>query len=354
MIARATGKAMTMPDLLSIVEAAYSVDCPASSWTDRLLGAADGAIGAGLPGFASMFEAHPDGTITIDRDSAAGLRQPLAAFQPIFDGLTSAPPGWLSSYLLYGGGVARCLMTSEVDPSRTLTYRDDLARQGVHDGVNVVCVDLDRRGVLLSLGVPARTSVLPSTRGDLVRIATHILAALRLRARLATGPDQFDRHHAVLLQGGKLLHAEGAAALPGARRALQAAVRDVERARTFLRRRIPRALDLWKGLVSARWTLVDRFESDGKKYVVACENLPHAAAGFSMLTPTERSVVSYAVRGLSTKEIAYTLGISPTTVRILLMRAARRIGARSREGLLDLARRDVDLAKDTLRGRGGS
>jgi DNA-binding NarL/FixJ family response regulator len=56
----------------------------------------------------------------------------------------------------------------------------------------------------------------------------------------------------------------------------------------------------------------------------------------SKLTPTERCVVTCALRGFSTKEIAYTLGISDSTVRVLIMRAVRRYGYRSRRELMKL------------------
>ena len=137
-----------------------------------------------------------------------------------------------------------------------------------------------------------------------------------------------------------MLHAEGDAALATARRKLcRTAARDITHARTALRRGdAHRALGMWTGLVAAQWTLVDRFESDGERYVVARENTPQVN-GLVALTPTERLVVAYAARGSTTKEIAYTLGISATTVRVLLMRAARRYGVRSRKALLALGRR---------------
>ena len=83
----------------------------------------------------------------------------------------------------------------------------------------------------------------------------------------------------------------------------------------------------------------DRFESNGERYVVAKDNVPRLD-GLVALTPTERFVVAYAARGSTTKEIAYALGISATTVRVLLMRAARRYGVRSRKALLARARGD--------------
>ena len=58
--------------------------------------------------------------------------------------------------------------------------------------------------------------------------------------------------------------------------------------------------------------------------------------GIEALTSAERTVVGHAARGLSTKEIAYTLGISDTTVRVLLMRAARRCGVKDRRELMAL------------------
>jgi DNA-binding CsgD family transcriptional regulator len=333
-------------DVLSIVEAAYCLEEPQKQWAQRLLEVADRSVGRGLAGFACAFDAsRMDGTVAIDRASAAIINQPVELVHAIFDGLTLAAPGWLSPYFAGEGGAPRCLLTSEVDPRRKLNYRDRLARSGVHDGINLVCVDLDRRGLLLSLAIPAGTTIAPERRTDLVRAATHIQSALRLRARLAaespgapTGDRALESVDAVLTAEGKVLHAEGDAALATARRALQTAVRDITHARTALRGDSHRALRMWKGLVSAHWTLIDRFESDGERYVVARENVPQLK-GLAALTPTERFVVAYAARGFTTKEIAYTLGISAITVRVLLMRAARRYGVRSRKALLALGRR---------------
>jgi len=265
--------------------------------------------------------------------------------------LTLAPPGWLSGYLKDVSSAGRCLLTSEIDPQAKLSYRDELARTGVHDGINVCCLDLDREGVLLSLGIPSGNGFNLEMRQNLSRVATHVLAGLRLRKRLAasaappvTAASAPQAVGAVLSPAGALLHAEGEAKVAGARRALRTAVLDVERARTSLRNEPTPALALWKGLVSARWTLVDEFDSRGSKYVVARENAP-LPTGLVSLTPTERCVVTYAARGFSTKEVAYTLGISATTVRVLLMRAVRRCGVRSREELLQLCRDSSDATR---------
>lgn len=91
----------------------------------------------------------------------------------------------------------------------------------------------------------------------------------------------------------------------------------------------------WNGSVASRWTLVASFERDGERYVVAREILP-SRRGPGALTDRERVVLACVARGCSTKEAAYELGISDSTVRVMLMRAARRCGAKDRHHLLEL------------------
>ena len=326
-------------DLLSIVEAAYAVERSAEVWTRSLLDAADQSFGEGLAAFACTLEMNEQGLI-VDRTSASSIRQGPEVAHAIFEGLARLPPEWLTVYLNAPDTSTLCQMTSEVDPNSHLSYRAGLLENGIADGINIGCVDLDRRGVLVSLGVRGRTTMTPELRQNLKKVGTHILAGFRLRRRLGVDRSS-DSADAVLSADGKLLHAQGDASLQEARQALQLAARNIERARGTSRLDVPAALNLWKGLVASRWTLIDSFDAQGNKYIVARENVPHTH-GLSQLTLTERCVVTYAARGFSDKEIAYTLGISDSTVRVLVMRSVRRCGLRDRDELLSYARRLED------------
>jgi two-component system nitrate/nitrite response regulator NarL len=55
--------------------------------------------------------------------------------------------------------------------------------------------------------------------------------------------------------------------------------------------------------------------------------------GLDILTERERQVVACLARGNSTKEVGFALGIANATVRVLLARAASKLGVRSREAL---------------------
>jgi DNA-binding NarL/FixJ family response regulator len=71
----------------------------------------------------------------------------------------------------------------------------------------------------------------------------------------------------------------------------------------------------------------------GTEHVVVHE--PHLPDnGLESLTVRERQVVECLARGYSTKEVGFALGIADATVRVLLARAAGKLGVRSREALL--------------------
>lgn len=116
--------------------------------------------------------------------------------------------------------------------------------------------------------------------------------------------------------------------LDEARDALSVAAARIEEARILPGGPDPaNAAGAWKGLVATRWKLVDEFERDGKRYVVAQQNTPEVDAE---LSPRERAVVAAAAMGHHDKLIAYDLGVADSTVRVLMFRATRKLRAANR------------------------
>jgi len=175
----------------------------------------------------------------------------------------------------------------------------------------------------------------PDVRGLFPRIASHLAAAQRLRRRLGLANSAESAEAVLSPDGHRVEHAIGTATSHIAQDALRAAAVRIDRARGKIRTSDPeRALDGWKALVAARWTLLDHFESDGRRYILARENEPVPAGAAAELSARERQVLANAALGRSNKEIAYALGLAPSTVRVLLTRAARKLGASSRAELL--------------------
>ena len=110
------------------------------------------------------------------------------------------------------------------------------------------------------------------------------------------------------------------------------AVKQRERARTKQRHDPDGALTLWEGLVAGRWSLVDRFESDGKRFVVAHRNDPDVGDPRG-LSRRERQVAEDLGLGRSVKEIAYLLGISASAVSNAVARALAKLGLAGRAEL---------------------
>jgi DNA-binding CsgD family transcriptional regulator len=228
----------------------------------------------------------------------------------------------------------RSVAAASEDPifRKLLAVREQLYPKGVRDFVVINAFDSSGIGVLVGSPTPEEVTISVADRRTWSRIAAHLSTALRLRRRRARPPI------ALLSPGGRVEHAEGDAQAAPSRDALKEAVLRMERARGPMRRREPdAAVALWEPLVDARWTLLDSFESDGKRYVVAMENRA-AIPGPEVLSARERQVVALYALGQTNKLIAYELGLSDSTVRVLLSRAAKKLGVCNRRELVALYR----------------
>jgi len=307
-------------DLVAILEATYARAPSDEAWLEGVARATRSALDGGLGVGAYIYDLRE---LPMRASTFVNVESPLSA-EFVGAVVASATPDYVEkSWKTLSFGAA-----SEVPG-----YDDEIALKaffrpnGMEDMVAVNAYDpSEATGVWIGAPRKARHRVRKAERELWGRVSAHIANGYRLRRREAA-------LEAILTTTGKTVHAEGAAKLDDAREALSEAVRGVERARGVMRERDPDAAVVsWRALVSARWSLVDHFESDGKRYLVARTNEP-TPRGPTTLTDRERQIVSYAVLGHSAKLIAYELGIAPSTVRVLLARAARKLGAKTPDEL---------------------
>ncbi len=185
-------------------------------------------------------------------------------------------------------------------------------------------------GIMLNASLFAEETTTPAENRRWSRIVAHMAAGLRLRQNLEAWSLDHERVEAIFDGGGKLQDARDKARSDTARTRLQGAVRAIDRARTESGRAdADTSLGEWEALVSGRWSLVDRFDSDGRRFVVAVRNDP-AHPDPRGLTERERQIAEFLGLGHTTKQIAYRLGLSPSSVDNAISAAQDKLGLPSR------------------------
>lgn len=184
-------------------------------------------------------------------------------------------------------------------------------------------------------GLKTKRTFRPAERVMYQMISAHIKAGLRLRRRLPVhdGGVEAPAGGAVLSASGRVLHADGEATESEAVAELGERARRIDHARSRKSGRDEHALAVWQGLIQGRWSLVESFDVDGKRFLLAHRN-PEDVRDPRGLTSMESRVVGLACRGYSNALIAYHLGLAEGTVSSHLTRAMRKIGIRDRVELV--------------------
>jgi DNA-binding CsgD family transcriptional regulator len=316
-------------DWINIIEAAYRVDQDQDSWLAGVLDACRPALdrGAGIAGM--LYDASTRNELVPLRFMSVGGPEgisPALCVQQIEQGDLDA------QFVERTFGRLQCDLVSRTFGLRFPEVLAHLKQLGIKDMLAVNGTDPTLMGCFLTGNIPRRPVLTDGLHMSWSRIAAHLAAGYRLQRRLG---DNDAGDEAVITPGGRTEHAEGIAKAREARENLRDAVITLERVRGRMRKREPEeALRRWRALVDARWSLVDQFDSDGRRYVIAKRN---EAAGTQprQLSPRERQVLAYASLGHSNKVIAYELGLSASTVRVLLTRASRKLGVKGRQLVLD-------------------
>jgi DNA-binding CsgD family transcriptional regulator len=317
---------MGRESLLEIVEAIYRDEANDQEWMRGVVGAARDTLNFGMGVVGMPFDASQGG-VRVPWVAEVGTSKGAGADLVLEIMATAREDSRVSDVWR----MPLCHTGSEAGLTSHPSWRI-LGQKGIADFLALNGVDTDGRGCLIGGFLPRVESIHRHRRAKLSRVVTHLTVGYRYRRqvrRAGLAPE------AVFDGASKLVHAQGEATASSARQALAHAVKALDRARGPAGRRAPdEALEAWKGLVAGRWSLVDSFESDGRRYVVATENEP-VTPSIESLSKRERQVAVYAAAGHPSKLIAYELGIADSTVRVLLGRAMKRLRVESRRALAE-------------------
>ena len=329
-------------DALDVLDFAYDLAATPTAWLRQLGGAVYERLGAGIGLMCHYYRVTPE--LRVEMGEAVSLDMPDGFAEMMRSSLAMLPPEFVQKSFV------RCECTTQSDaadaemrPLIDAMMENLTATYGWRDILMLGGMDPTGHAVYVGAWLPQVTSLPEKTRSTWSRVAVHVASAYRLRRRLAaeelSAPDSAE---AVISANATVDHATGEAQAPDARGELLRAVRDFERARGRLRKSDPdEAVATWRGLASARWSLVEHFESDGKRYVLACRN-DVTLGSLASLATRERQALAYAALGHSNKMIAYEMGISASTVGVLLHRAAKKLDAPTR---VDLVRKYVEATR---------
>lgn len=324
-------------DWIAIIEAGYDLSGTDTEWLARIAASSGPAMRRGLPVLAFQFRCTPS-RFEIGSTGVCGPSI-LAHWAR---GIHSIARPESITRIYRSGSTVGCL--SEQVYRDFPEQRSDVLRATggvVRDVIGLTGYTGLNSGISVGMALPVASPPRPIERRRWPLIASHLAAAMRLRSavRLWAAGDTADvaqgntQAEAVLSPDGRLLH--GSPAVQGAdiRAALREAVRRIDGARTRRGRDdADAALGAWTALVSGRWSLVDRFDADGRRFVVALRNDPRHADPRG-LSERECQVATLVGLGRSLKEITYELGLSTTAVAGHAAAAQCKLGLNSRTEL---------------------
>jgi hypothetical protein len=317
-------------DVTSVVEAAYALIDDDQAWLTQLAETAYKQLDQGAGLIACVYDATAPDTVEIKAVVAPGVDLSFASsyFQP-GDLPESEARSLVRVFRRHQVGTV-CTTITGLGSSLKQYYASLLEGAGLRDVLFVNATDPSRMSC--AFGVPGlRQRWSPRTAQRWRRVAAHLASAMRIRRQLCRverlgAPTEAPSVEAILSPSGTIEHALDHAKGGTARAALRRAAVAFDRARGPLRRENQdEALAIWHALIEGRWSLLDHFDSDGRRFIVAHRNDPNLP-DVRGLTRRECQVLAYAMLGRANKDIAYELGIATATVGVHLARARRKLG----------------------------
>ena len=328
---------------IDVVEAAYDLELTSGDWLPNLLRVGDSLFDLGL-GYYGLITA---GTSKAGIPKIAQVQtSPGAEDLPIKMGRSAQEES--SEVAEFSDSVkGRVVVLSELRDRWPRTHGGILRHVGCEDLLALSFSDPDFHGMNVTIPSPRKVELTPRQRGVWQMIGVHLVAGYRLRRGSAELGDiegtpitEIPLNAEALLDPTRFVvsQAEGTAQNATASEKLRDAARRVDQARASLRKKDPEeALRIWKGLVRGRWSLVDWFDTDGRRFVLAKPNPPNVRDPRG-LTEREAQVATFASYGDSSKLISYRLGLSESHVSKTLKDARRKLGVKTKAQLVEKMR----------------
>ena len=321
--------------LIELTEAVYELEMEDGAWIPNLLqvglpildhGLGVVAIAYTRDPSAPDFTVHQKFSVLGPSDLLAGLDRALGEWpREVYRELLR--PGLVSSLSEVAADYPECLQAC----------RKHIA--GCRDTFGMTAVDPNGLGILLIAFLPEVTRLKGRERELWRMLGAHVAAGHRLRRAMVTAQSTTglprDAEAVIDPTRLRLTDAAGLAQNKEAAKALREAAVRIDRARGRTRRSDPgAALEMWKSLTEGRWSLVDWFDNDGRRFVLALPNAPQVTDPRG-LSKRESLVATYAMHGDSAKLIGYRLGISKTAVSAALKQTMRKLGVKTQAQLIE-------------------
>ena len=317
-------------DGISIIEAGYNLEGNDSQWLKRVLDQAAPLLGRDTNPLGWTFHCTPT-TFNLGSFSE-GTPKALTHLARMSHTLATEK----SLDLTYRTGTVIATASELVFPRLPDMHKmfKNLLKSRMRDLLVINCQSGVGSGASIGVLLKETSKATDQEKRRWPQIAAHLGAAMRLRNIAAALSLENSTIEAVLESDEDVYDARGPAKDRDARATLRTIVRRIEHSRTREGREdVDEALANWEGLVSGRWSLVDYFDSDQRRFIVAIKNDP-AYPDPRGLTPRERQVAEYVGLGRSSKEIAYTLGLSESAITNCTARVQDKLGMASRTELV--------------------
>ena len=329
---------------IDLVEAAYDLNVPPNEWLTHVLRAGAPLLDFGLGYYGAVASGTSEQGIPIVSQICASDGGEDLPIQ-ILRAAQEAGPDAVK--LASEESLGQVVVLSENRERWPRAYESLTRNVGCKDFLSLTAVDPDHQGVSINIPSPNLIEFDGRQRSFWQMIEVHLAAGHRLRRGLgeqstAAGMPVTEMPLDVeaLVDPARFVvsEANGEAQGAGAAERIREAARILDKARGPLRQRDPEeALRLWEGLVRGRWSLVDWFDTEGRRFVLAKPNAPNVRdpRGLSEL---EAQVATYASHGHTRKAIGYRLGLSQSYVSRLLGDAMRKLGVNTQPQLVEKMR----------------